>query len=145
MLYTMADMNSLKIVDYQSTTRKTLYNLLNKTVTQHGALQLLRWLRAPTTDLAVISYRHDIVQYLSGEHLSGPLHASVRRTLRSCPHFQEPPSFYVLMQEHISLLPFSRNFLMSTYSCVTLTGSSSISSATPAMLTPTQQRRLWLH
>lgn len=87
MLYTMADMNSLKIVDYQSTTRKTLYNLLNKTVTQHGALQLLRWLRAPTTDLAVISYRHDIVQYLSGEHLSGPLHASVRRTLRSCPSF----------------------------------------------------------
>lgn len=89
MLYTMADMTSLKIVDYQSNTRKTLYNILNKTVTQHGALQLLRWLRAPVTDLAVLLYRHDIVQYLLGEQMSGPLYASVRRTLRSCPPFSK--------------------------------------------------------
>ena len=89
MLYTMADMSSLKIVDYQSSTRKTLYSILNKTVTQQGALQLLRWLRAPLTNLATISYRHDIVQYLLGEQMSGPLHSSVRRLLRSCPPFSK--------------------------------------------------------
>lgn len=89
MLYTMADMSSLKIVDYQSSTRKTLYSILNKTVTQQGALQLLRWLRAPLTSLTTISYRHDIVQYLLGEQMSGPLHSSVRRLLRSCPPFSK--------------------------------------------------------
>lgn len=89
MLYTMADMSSLKLVDYQSNTRKTLYSLLNKTVTQHGSLQLLRWLRAPATDLNIISYRHDIVQYLLEERMTGPLYASIQRILRSCPLFSK--------------------------------------------------------